>query len=86
MSKARFARSGITHPLGKFTALFPRFKGPEATKEILERRATELGMSLAEYVREMCIVNAHGEQEVRNLQARRIAVVAGTGPETNKNQ
>lgn len=81
MTRAAFSRSGMSHPIGKFTAQFPKFKGPEETKEILEQRASELGMSLAEYIREMCIVNAHGEEAVRSLVIRRISVVAGTGQE-----
>lgn len=80
--RIRFSRSGVSHPIGKFSADFPRFRGPEATKEILDRRAKQLGMSLAEYLRELAIVAAHGEEAVKSMYVRRIDVVARSGEET----
>lgn len=76
-----FARSGVTSPLGKLTAEFPKFKGPEDTKEILEREARAAGMSLAEFIRELCMVRAHGEEYVKSLYSARVDVVARKGEE-----
>lgn len=72
-----FHRKGISSPFGKFTAKFPPFKGPEETHRILTELATENEMSLAEFIREMCIVRAHGEEAVRSVHIHRIAVVTG---------
>lgn len=74
-----FSRKGISSPFGKFTATFPRFKGPEETHQKLTEIAAENGMTLAEFIREMCIVRAHGEEAVRSVHVQRIAVVTGKG-------
>jgi hypothetical protein len=78
-----FSRSGTSHPLGKFTALFPRFKGPEETHRILTELAVSQDMTLAEFIRELCIVRAHGEETVRSMHDSRIDVVAGKAPHGN---
>lgn len=75
------SRSGVTHPLGKFTAEFPKYKGPEETKAILERKAARLGLSLAEYLREMAMIDAHGVDTIKSLHTSRIDAVAGIGKE-----
>lgn len=79
------SRSGVTHPLGKFTAKFPPWKGPESTKEILERKAARLGLSLAGYLRELAIVNAHGVDTLKSLHGARLEAVAGKGHEGDSN-
>lgn len=69
-------RTGVSNPLGKYTAEFPKFKGPEEVKEMLEREAASIGMTLAEFIRELCIVRAYGKEKVQSLYAERLDVVA----------
>jgi hypothetical protein len=80
-TKPQFSRSGQTSPLGKFTADFPKFKGPEETKEILEREARLASMTLAEFIRNLCMVRAHGEKTIRSLYDKRMDVVVRNGEE-----
>lgn len=80
------SRSGVSHPLGKFTAKFPPYKGPESTKEILEKKAARLDMSLAEYLRELAIIHAHGVDTLKSLHVSRIEAVAGKGHEGDSNK
>lgn len=82
----KFSRSGFTSPIGKFTAEFPKWKGPEETKEILEREARRAGMGLAEFIRELCMIRAHGKDVVRSLYAQRLDVVDGTGKENGRSR
>ena len=77
----RLHRSGTTNPIGKFTADFPKFKGPEETKEIAERLAREAHMTLAEWERELIMIRCHGKDTMQSLYRQRIEVVAGTGEE-----
>jgi hypothetical protein len=77
----RSSRSGVTSPLGKLTAEIPKLKVPEETREILEGEARKAGLTLSEFVRDLLIIRAHGEDAVKSLYARRVAVVAGTGGE-----
>jgi transcriptional regulator with XRE-family HTH domain len=70
--RTRTRRAGVrahreSNPFGKLTAVFPKFKGPEETHRILTELAASKDMSLAEFIREMCIVRAHGEEAVRSV-------------------
>lgn len=80
----RFSRGGVSHPLGKFTARFPPFKAPERTKEILAQRAARLDMTLAEYMRELAIISAHGADTLKSLHVERIDAVAGKDQQRDK--
>lgn len=80
-AQAFASRSGVTSPFGKLTAEVPKFRVPEETHDILEREARSVGMSLSEFVRELCIVRAHGVDYVAKLHAERVRLVAGSGGE-----
>lgn len=77
----RLARSGVSSPLGKFTAEFPKFKGPDETHEAATRLAREAGMSLGEWLRELVMIRVHGIDMVARLHTDRLRVVAGIGEE-----
>lgn len=81
----KFARSGQTSPLGKFTAEFPKFKGPEETYEIANLLAREAGLSLAEWVRTLVMVRCHGLDDVVRMHEDRLKIVAGTGEQSGGN-
>jgi len=73
------ARSGRSNLFGKMAAEIPKVKVPWETRETLEARATEVGMSLSEFVRELLMVSAHGEDFMKSIYAKRIGVVARKG-------
>ncbi|EYS89535.1 hypothetical protein CF68_33155 [Cupriavidus sp. SK-4] len=73
------ARSGRSNLFGKMTAEIPKVKVSWETREALEARATEVGMSLSEFVRELLMVSAHGEDFMKSIYAERISVVARKG-------
>lgn len=75
----RLARSGVSSPLGKLTAEFPKFKGPEETFEAANLLAREAGMSLSEWLRTLVMVRVHGLETVTKMQEDRLRVVAGIG-------
>lgn len=76
------SRSGQSSPLGKFTAEFPKWKGPEETSDIANRLAREAGLSLAEWLRMLVMVRCHGVDEVVRMHETRLKVVAGIGNES----
>jgi len=78
---ARLHRTGRSNPLGKCTAEFPKFKGPEEVFEILTERACRNGMTLAELLRELAMVSALGRDHVESLYRQRLDVVEGKGGE-----
>lgn len=75
------SRSGVTNPLGKFTAEVKGFRIPEITHEGLERLAHEAGESVQEFVRDLVMVRVHGVDTLANLHADRLRVIAGKGKE-----
>lgn len=75
----RLARTGETSPFGKYTAEFPKWKGPEETFEEANRLAREAGLSLAEWLRTLVMVRVHGFESVQRMHADRLRVVAGIG-------
>lgn len=77
-----FARSGLSDPLGKFTAEFPKFKAPESTMEEASRLASEAGLTLAEWIRTLVMVRVHGADTLTKVHAKRLKVVAGIGEES----
>jgi hypothetical protein len=77
------SRTGQTNPLGKFTAEFPKFKGPEETHELATRLAREQDMTLAEWVRELVMIRVHGIDMMTTLHADRLRGVAGMGEESS---
>ena len=67
--------------MGKLTEPVGPFKIPLETKEILEREARRAGLNLNEFIRELVMIRAHGQEEMQKLYESRIAVVRGTGEE-----
>jgi predicted DNA-binding protein len=74
------SRSPFTNPLGKCTAEC-KAKVPEETKELFDRLAAQNGMTASELLREMIIARVHGENMLRSLYERRLAVVSSAGPD-----
>ncbi len=74
-------RTGTTSPLGKFTADFPKWKGPELTHEMACRRAAAAGVSLAEWIRLTVMIAVHGRDEVESVYKAQLDVVEGKGAE-----
>ena len=75
----QLSRSGHTGPLGKLTTEI-KIRTDEDTKDALERLARSAGLSLSEYLRDVLMVHAHGQEYVASLYAARLARVAGTQP------
>lgn len=74
------SRSGTSNPLGKCTEDI-RTKVPYAIKDGLCRLANELGMSEAEYLRDLLMVHILGVNEVSKIQQDRINRFAAMGQE-----
>jgi hypothetical protein len=71
---------GFTNPLGKLTEDV-RIKFDSDTKDEASRLASEVGMGLAEWIRELVSIRVHGQDRVARLHRTRLALVAGTGTE-----
>jgi len=71
------SRSGTTSPIGKLTRPLGPYKVPEETAEILEQEARKAGLNLNEFLRDLAMIRAHGEDFMVNLHRHRIAVVLG---------
>lgn len=63
--------------LGNFTSEIPKLKIDDETHDVLRRLATQCGMNLTEFCREVLIVRAHGIERVQSLYHRRFDLVAG---------
>jgi len=74
------SRSGATSPLGKLS-FETKVRVAEQVGEELERQARDLGLSLAEYIRDILTVKALGVDTVRKLYESRLNMVAGIGPQ-----
>lgn len=76
MTKPLFSRSGRTCVIGKKTV--PKHtKIPEETNEIITRLAREADMSDSEFICEVLMMRAHGEETIRSLHDKRMSVVSG---------
>lgn len=76
---ALFARSGMSHPLGKLTAI-EKVALPEIVSDILAERACAAKMSVAELHREVMCQWACGNNYDRILaERRRVASMNGPG-------
>lgn len=74
-----FARSGMSHPLGKLTAI-EKVALPELVSDILAERARAARMSTAELHREILCQWACGDDYDRVLaERRRVASMNGAG-------
>jgi len=74
------SRSGTSNPLGKCTEDL-RTKVPYAIKDGICRLANEVGMSEAEYLRDLLMVHVLGIDVVTKIQQDRINRFAGMGQE-----
>lgn len=66
--------------LGKLTAEV-KVRVDDETKDELDRLANEAGMGLTEFVRELLMVRAFGQDHVCRLHRRRLELVTGVRPE-----
>ncbi|OGT57551.1 MAG: hypothetical protein A3E01_08415 [Gammaproteobacteria bacterium RIFCSPHIGHO2_12_FULL_63_22] len=76
-----FSRNGSTSPFGKLTEQIPAIRLSGETKAALEHEARRVGLPLQEFVRELLVVRAHGEDTVKMMYARRVVVVSGKSRE-----
>lgn len=75
---ASFARTAGTSPLGKLDAENPKFRIDSETLAQLQLRATQVGMTLAEYERILLQTHVWGAAHVESLHADRIRRVVGS--------
>lgn len=73
------SRTGSTSLFGKLDAELPKQRISLDTLVALQRKAAEANLSLAEYVRTVLDVQAHGFERVASLAASRLRQVVGTG-------
>lgn len=76
-----FQRTGVTSVIGKLTEPVGPVKIPCETKELLERAAKEAGLTLNEFMRDLLMLRAHGEEVMTSLHQHRMDVVLGKGGE-----
>jgi hypothetical protein len=72
------SRTGTTSVLGKLMGELPKQRMSLETLEMLQRKASAVDMTLAEYVRTLLDCHCFGEEHIANLQAERIRRVVGT--------
>jgi hypothetical protein len=70
---ASFARTGSSHPLGKFDTQLERINFHNETIDRLRVQASEEGMTLSEYVRVTLVAKAWGLENVQRMYAIHIA-------------
>lgn len=73
-----YHRTGMSSPLGKLK-LPVKFLVDENTRGLAEREATQLGLSLSEFMRDLLVTRIHGVDVVKSLYAARVDGVAGNG-------
>jgi hypothetical protein len=74
------ARGRISNALGKLTAEV-KARVDEDTKDELDRLASDAGMGLSEFVRELLFIRVYGREHVARLHRARMVMVAGIGPD-----
>ena len=77
MGSPNFSRSGTTSPLGKLDSELPKQRISGLTLAALIRQAAENDMTLAEYVRMVLDIRAHGVDALSRMHGERIKRVAG---------
>lgn len=73
------SRSGATSPFGKLDAELPKQRISGLTLSELQRKATECGVPLAEFIRVHLDVVAFGKDTVQRMHADQIEAVVGMG-------
>lgn len=79
-----FSRGPNSSPFGKLTAEL-KTRIPEQVAEDFEYRARSFGMTDAEYLREMVMVNLYGREHMASVYAARLDAVSAIGPECARN-
>lgn len=79
MDKVLFSRNGSSHPLGKLDSELPKIKVPEALMLEIFQRSSRSGVSVSEYMREVLMIHAFGEEAVISLYAERTRRIALNG-------
>lgn len=72
-----FARSGSSHPLGKFDTTLPETACHQPLVDKLRVLASEAGVSVSEFIRTTMEVRAWGAEHVASLETQRIRRIAG---------
>lgn len=72
---------GASGHFGKLNAEI-KLRIDDDTKDLLEKKANRLGLTLGEYLRERCYVDVYGIDHMRKVAAARIDMVAGIGDES----
>jgi len=72
-----FMRTGTSNPIGKLTEPVGPVKIPVETKELLEQESRKAGLTLNEFIRDLLMLRAHGEEVITSLHHQRMAVVLG---------
>jgi len=67
-NEAHFARSGNTNPFGKCSEDI-KSKVPEEVKDQMTALAVMSGMTLSEYVRDMCLEHIYGHMAIIRAKA-----------------
>lgn len=82
MANPLLSRSGSSHPRGKLVPV--KFSVPSMTLEVLEGKAHECEMPVAEYLRIVFEAHAHGADDVERVAIERLRRVLGTGSELSR--
>lgn len=77
---AAYSRGPNSCPLGKLTRT-AKTRLDDATMDRAEQIAHEHGMGLSEWMRDLVMVAAWGEDHLRSVYERRLAAVSRKGPE-----
>ncbi len=75
------SRTGTSGLWGKLDAELPKQRISLETLVALQRKAAEAHLTLAEYIRTLLDVHAHGFEEVVTLKKRRLREVVGQDAE-----
>lgn len=76
-SSAGFARSGSTHPLGKFDTKLPEVNCHQTLVDELRVLANREGVPVGEFIRTTLEVRVWGVEHVASLERERIRRIAG---------
>ncbi|KVP90726.1 hypothetical protein WJ95_09485 [Burkholderia ubonensis] len=77
------ARPRSSNVLGKLTENI-QIRIDADTRDELDRLAGDIGISLAEFIRDLLMIRAYGQDHMCRLHKTRTAAVAGTSPERDE--
>jgi hypothetical protein len=64
--------------IGKLTSEI-KVRVDDETRDELDRLASDAGMDLSQFLRELVLIRVYGRAHIARLQERRLAMVAGIG-------